>query len=218
MSKTHIALVLDMSGSMSATEEATRNGVTTYIKETRKEIPDALFSLTVFDNILEKWVSNERLDSIRAKGVISKYKPRNMTALYDAIGSTVNDLKKRVKSSDKAIVVIMTDGYENASREFNAYQIKNTITELQSKGNWTFVFLGANIDSWGVSSQLGILRANTVDYSYGQGQFRAFKGTAHATSSLGNSANTATMDFYQDANVDTNTFIKEEDKNVTKSS
>lgn len=206
MPKTHIALVLDMSGSMSATEEATRSGVTTYIKETRKTVPDALFSLTVFDDILEKWVVNERLDSIRAKGVISNYKPRNMTALYDAIGSTVEDLKKRVKRSDKAIVVIMTDGYENASRKFNRQQINATVTELQSNGNWTFVFLGANIDSWGVGQQLGFYRANTVDYSYGVGQKSAFIGTAHATAGLVSSNLGSTQSIYEDAGVETQDF------------
>lgn len=217
MSKTHIAIVLDMSGSMSATQEATKSGVKEYIKTTRKDIPDARFSLTIFDNVIEKWVVDARLGDIRASGIIENYKPRGMTALYDAIGNTIDDLKGRVKKKDKAIVVVMTDGYENSSKFYTQSFINSLITELQNSGNWTFVFLGANIDSWAVGKSLGFYQTNTVDYSYGEGQRQTFVGTAKASSVLATSSVTQTQDFYGDSGVSVEDF-KEGAKNVIKSS
>jgi uncharacterized protein YegL len=208
MPKTHIAIVLDMSGSMSATVEATKSGVKEYIKTTRKDIPDARFSLTVFDNIIEKWVVDARLGDIRAGGIIENYKPRNMTALYDAIGKTIDDLKGKVKKKDKAIVVVMTDGYENASKFYTQSFIRSLITELQNNGNWTFVFLGANIDSWGVSQNLGFYHNNTVDYNYGKGQLAAFRGTATASAGLARSRSVSTQDFYGDSGVKVEEFTQ----------
>jgi len=90
------------------------------------------------------------------------FQPRGMTALYDAVGMTINSVGDRLNNTpederpEKVIFVITTDGYENASKEFSAKRVKEMIEHQQSKYSWTFMFLGANIDSATVASDIGI--------------------------------------------------------------
>lgn len=97
------------------------------------------------------------------------YLPNGNTNLNDAIGSVIgtinNDLAKFKKSHrDSVIVVILTDGEENASKVFKNSDIKQMIKKCENK-NWGFLFLGANIDSFAVGSTYGFTQANTLQYS-----------------------------------------------------
>jgi hypothetical protein len=78
----------------------------------------------------------------------------------DAIGKTINSLEKKIKNN-KVLFVITTDGLENASREYNKETIKKLI---QKHNNWEFIYIGANIDSYGEASQIGIKSSNTANY------------------------------------------------------
>lgn len=114
------------------------------------------------------------------------YRPYGSTALYDAIGKTVNELEREAKKSDKVLVVIHTDGYENSSREFTSAQIHAMIERLDTDdSNWTFVFLGSGLDAQTAGVDIGIRLANTYNHSHDQ------SGIHNAMASL--SANTGLL-------------------------
>jgi len=95
--------------------------------------------------------------------------PRGNTALLDAIGQTLNTVGARLSKTPEAerpgkvIVVILTDGMENASKEFSAARVKEMITEQHGKYSWEFVYLGANQDAFKVGNSYGI--ANSIGYA-----------------------------------------------------
>lgn len=212
MSKLHIGYVLDMSGSMGVAVDDTKGSVASYIDKTKEEIPEARFNLTIFDTVFEKWVDDVPLRALDGKKVVAEYQPRGATALYDAIGKTIKSIKNKLEDGDKAIVVITTDGYENSSRKETKESILNKITKLTKKGNWTFIYLGTNVDAWAEADKIGILAGNTALYSYGKGQFRANDGLVFATASLARSSSGSSATAFADAGVDVKQFYTTESK------
>jgi hypothetical protein len=101
------------------------------------------------------------------------YVPRGSTALLDAIGRTVTELGQKLAATPEAerpgqvIVAIFTDGYENASRQFDLHQINDLITQQRNTYNWQFLFLAANQDAIATAAQIGIDRqfSSAVPYS-----------------------------------------------------
>ena len=92
------------------------------------------------------------------------YHPDCCTALYDAMGKSLNALRKKVAEDDKVLVTIVTDGYENASKEYSGKAIKALVDELKAKG-WVFAYIGANQDVEAVAATISItntLRFNTT--------------------------------------------------------
>jgi hypothetical protein len=103
------------------------------------------------------------------KGVIKLEIKKQHTNLLDAIGDTINNVNavldgKKKKDRPGVIITIMTDGEENASRRFNNEQIKAMVKAAET-ADWTFVFLGANIDSFSVGSTFGMSTSNSINYS-----------------------------------------------------
>ena len=107
------------------------------------------------------------------------YTPSGCTALLDAVGDTINELSGKQKccncckcseyshcgSKNKVMFVIITDGYENASREFNKDQVKKLIEDKTANDKWEFIFLGANIDSVSAAGNIGINAKYARDFS-----------------------------------------------------
>ena len=97
--------------------------------------------------------------------------PQGSTALLDAIGRTINDTGKRLERMaedqrpEKVIFVVLTDGEENASREFSAEKVNDMITHQRDAYKWEFVFLGANQDAITTASRLGIQPQNALTYA-----------------------------------------------------
>ena len=83
------------------------------------------------------------------------YNPNACTPLYDAMGISITALEKKFKEGDRALVTIITDGLENASKEYNQGAIKAMVDRLREKG-WTFVYIGANQDAVEVAKGLSI--------------------------------------------------------------
>lgn len=83
------------------------------------------------------------------------YRPACSTALYDAIGSSLTSLHRKVGKGDKVLVTVVTDGYENASREYNGASIKALVDELKNEG-WVFAYIGANHDVEAVAATISI--------------------------------------------------------------
>lgn len=92
------------------------------------------------------------------------YNPDDCTPLFDAMGRSLNDLKKHVCDEDVVLVTIITDGYENASREYSGHDIKNLVAEQKKKG-WVFAYIGTNKDVDAVADDMGIRSRMCYDYS-----------------------------------------------------
>lgn len=163
MAKTapRIEIILDRSGSMVGVRKQTIDGFNRFVAEQEK---NAAIHLTQFDDI----GIDKTFDGIKAKDKptlsFDNYEPRGATPLYDAIGRTVTALRD-AKPTGKVVVLIITDGYENASTEWTREGVYTLITDVQKKTDWQFVFMGADIDAYGASSALGLRANQTYAYS-----------------------------------------------------
>lgn len=154
--KLDIVFLLDRSGSMSGVENDTIGGYNSYIEKQKGN--NVYVTTILFDN--EYQILNERKHIKEIERLTKKeYFVRGTTALYDAIGKTIRRLDD-VKT-DKVLFVITTDGYENASKEFNKQQVKELI---QGHKDWEFIYIGANIDSYAEGSSIGIRKSNISNY------------------------------------------------------
>ena len=162
-----LVFILDRSGSMGGLESDTIGGYNSMLSKQKKEKTGKVSVTTVlFDDqyeLLYNQVPIEKVSPMTEK----EYYVRGSTALLDAIGKTVmqvkaNQDKKEIK--DKVLFVIITDGMENASREYRADQIKKLIEERKEKNNWEFLFLGANIDAIGAAKDIGIDSSRAVRF------------------------------------------------------
>lgn len=164
---THISVVMDRSGSMQSIKTDTEGGFNAFI-QAQKELPgEATVSMTIFDNVID--VIH---DFVNIKDLpVFKLEPRNMTALLDAIGVTINNLATKLDSledsekPEKVIFVIITDGAENASHEYKLEAISNMIKTQTDDAKWEFVFLGANQDAISVASNMGIVASKSMTYA-----------------------------------------------------
>lgn len=157
-----VNVILDKSGSMSTKVKDVIGGFNLYLDELAKEpAVDYGFSLTLFDTVVEMKYKAEPLAKV-GKLDDSTYRPSGNTALLDAVGNTVQTVGP--DGFDKIITVIMTDGEENSSREWTLPAIRELIRNKEAAGNWTFVFLGANLDAFTQGVSLGVTIANSVRY------------------------------------------------------
>jgi hypothetical protein len=157
-----VNVILDKSGSMSTKVQDVIGGFNLYLDELAKEqAVDYGFSLTLFDTVVEMKYNGVSLASV-AKLDGSSYRPSGNTALFDAVGNTVQTVSS--DGFDKIITVIMTDGEENSSREWTLHAIRELIKNKEAAGNWTFVFLGASLDAFEQGADLGLPLANAVRY------------------------------------------------------
>jgi hypothetical protein len=125
--------------------------------------------------------------------------PRGMTALLDAVGKTINTVESGAQPDEKILVLIITDGYENHSKEYNYEQIKKMISDKDALDNWTFVFLGATADAWNQGSSFGISASNVARFSYATTD-SAWNLMASGTACLSRLAENKTSCFYNSTN------------------
>ena len=158
---TDIIFVLDRSGSMGIVREATVKGYNDFLKKYKMGTDKVYVTTVLFDDEYE--VLDMRKNINEVKNLTNKtYYTRGCTALMDAIGKTINLVAKKVAECEKVIFVIITDGMENASREYNKDSVKKLIGE---HNNFEFVFMGANIDSYAEAGSIGIKRKNIANFS-----------------------------------------------------
>lgn len=154
-----VVFLLDRSGSMQGSETDTIGGYNSYLEQQRKNNYSTKITTVLFDDQYE--ILHNREDITKVKNLTNKeYYVRGCTALLDAIGKTINNLDK--KENNKVLFVITTDGLENASKEYNKDKIK---TLIEQHPNWEFIYIGANIDSYGEGTSIGIPRKNISNYS-----------------------------------------------------
>jgi hypothetical protein len=181
---------MDMSGSMHSWGQETIQGYNTYIQSLKDDkVSKYMFSLTLFNTTFKHWhiaVPIEQVPDLTT----ATYIPNNGTALYDAIGVTVEQSEKY--KADKHLVVIMTDGEENSSAKFNGDQIRSLIAKKEKEGNWTFVYLGASLNAYATGVQLGVSAGNAYNYKPNQ-TAAVYAAMSMGTQSMarGQSTNTA---------------------------
>jgi hypothetical protein len=153
---TDINMILDRSGSMGHIHEQVIRSFNEFLKEQKNVKGEAKISLIQFDDQYE--VNYEGVDIQDAKELNAQtYEPRGMTALNDAIGRTIVSMKKRLKNTkDNVVVVITTDGMENASSEFSRSQIREKIKECEEKLGWKFMYLAADDASFEEYEDMGM--------------------------------------------------------------
>lgn len=165
---TELVFIIDKSGSMNGLETDTIGGFNSLIEKQKKEKGDALVTTILFNQ--NSFILHDRacLNEVN-KMKRSDYVAKGCTALLDAIGMTITRLtKKHNELKDefipkKTIVVIITDGMENASIEYDYESVKRLIDKQKELG-WEFIFLGANIDVCKEASKFGIDKDNAVRY------------------------------------------------------
>ena len=166
---TELVFILDKSGSMSGLEKDTIGGYNSMLEKQKAVEGECRITTVLFDNNYE--LLHDRID-IRAVNPITEkeYQVGGSTALLDAIGRTIHKIGNAQKNTaddyraEKVMFVIITDGEENASREYSADKIKAQIERQKTKYGWEFIFLGANIDAVQTAGRFGIAPDRAVDY------------------------------------------------------
>lgn len=165
-------IILDKSGSMSSIANAAIGGfneTVESIKAAQKRFADTqehYVSLMVFCDC-EKKLVYDKVPVEKVKTLTSRnYQPCCSTPLYDAMGMSLTRLRKDIMGMDDAtaVVTVITDGYENASREFSGRAIKALVEDLSDNEGWNFAYMGANQDVEKVSLSLSI--HNTISFEY----------------------------------------------------
>lgn len=179
---TLVNFVLDETGSMDACLDATISGFNEYVDTLARSGEKFLLTLTKFNaSKIEVVADAVPLDKVPRLNR-SNYVPVEMTPLYDAIARSIRRTEESLNKLDKktaVLCVIMTDGEENASREYTRQGIFDLITKKTEEG-WTFAYLGANQDAWRVGQSIGVHAGNTKGYSTSDTQ-DTFRSTAAAT-------------------------------------
>lgn len=165
-------VILDKSGSMECIRQAAIDGFNETlngIKKAQEKFADTqehYVSLVAFCACEMKQIF-DKVPVTEAKPLTADdYQPCCCTPLYDAMGFTLNGMRKHVKAIDDAVVVvtIITDGLENASKEYNGKNIKELVEQLKGEG-WTFTYMGANQDALEIAERMSIRNSRNFDYS-----------------------------------------------------
>lgn len=168
--KTDITIILDRSGSMDSVKSDTIGGFNSFLSSQQKNETEAALSLVQFDDQYETLYIDKDIRQAD-KLTDQTFEPRGMTALFDAIGRTINSVGQRLANlneserPDKVLLVIMTDGLENASKEFSAERISEMIKHQRNNYSWEFMFIGANQDAVLSAQQIGIATAASITYA-----------------------------------------------------
>lgn len=172
-SSTIYQFILDGSGSMSNVRKETLTNFNLHLQSIQKlqsEFPEQTcsLSLTIFNgNLTQVWRHLE--PSNISPLTLDKYETSGNTALLDAIGTQIQDIQNTFGADIEAnkasvVMIILTDGEENSSKFFDFPFISKTIKSLEETGNWTFTFLGADLDTFHVGSMLNIKNSNILQF------------------------------------------------------
>lgn len=166
---TELVFILDRSGSMSGLESDTIGGYNALLEKQKKEPGEAVVTTVLFDDGYE--LLHDRINLRGVAPITEKeYYVRGSTALLDAIGKTITKIGNAQKQTaeeeraERVVVVITTDGMENASREYGWEQVQKLIEGQKSRYGWEFLFLGANIDAVATAGRFGIGEDRAADY------------------------------------------------------
>lgn len=167
---THVVFILDKSGSMGGTRDDVIGGFNSLMDDQRKAKGKLTVSMCQFDTEYTLCFNMKGADEVPNLDVDS-YRPSGGTALLDAVGRTINEVGNTLRSlpdalrPGKVLVVIMTDGQENSSREFTRRQVMDLVKRQENEYKWNFIYVGANVDGFAEAGALGIRAANALNYT-----------------------------------------------------
>lgn len=193
--KTYVAFVLDRSGSMGTIRESIVNGINEQvdiIKANAAKGGDTLVSLVTFTtgsssalvddwntSLIETVFFNQPADKLKHL-TLKDYQPNGGTPMYDGVGHTLDMLSDLDTTSDEVafLVIVVSDGYENSSRNYTARDIATRVKQLEATGRWTFSYLGANQNLKVVQEQTGF--AGVAYVANAAGTQSLFRGASAA--------------------------------------
>lgn len=156
----HVCFVIDESGSMSGTESDVIGGFKKVVDEQRENKEGTCsVSYYKFNSKVSQLYKGKDINDV--KYIDKDYSPGGCTALFDAVGTAIDEIGKWLNDMDesqrpeKNLIVIMTDGLENASTEYSAQKVKDMIKEQEDKYNWSFVYMGSDIRDANDANSLG---------------------------------------------------------------
>ena len=167
---THLYFLLDRSGSMQSIKSDIEGGFAAFVEEQRAAAGECRATLAQFDDVYELVYADRPVADVPPLDL----QPRNMTALHDAIGRLVTDAGTTLAALPEdrrpgtVVVAIMTDGLENASKEWTGAAVKALVEQQTKDYGWTFLYMGADQDAVEVGGALGIDRDLAVTYSRGK--------------------------------------------------
>lgn len=162
---TYIGVVVDRSGSMFSMDVPAAEGFNKFIQDQKKEDGICHATITRFDDVVEILKHGVKLSDIELADH-KMFEPRGTTALFDAIGMTITAVEKKVAElkPDRIMIMILTDGAENASSDYSHSTVMKMIERLKAK-DWQFIFVGANQDAIQTGAQMGFESANCLTFS-----------------------------------------------------
>jgi uncharacterized protein YegL len=175
-------IIIDESGSMDCIKQQAIDSVNETIQtiraaQERNESQEHFVSIVSFNDNVKTISDCVAVDEVQEL-TKNTYQPNCCTALYDAMGLSLNALRKKVADEDKVLVTVVTDGYENASREYSGMAVKALVEELKETG-WVFAYIGANHDVEAAATSIAI--ENTMSFD------ATASGVAEMSSSLNRS-------------------------------
>lgn len=182
--------ILDSSGSMDSVRDVTRVGFNEQVQTIRKAEKENknqkqfVTFYTFSDKPVEKFfnVSSTELKELGDRD----YLPSGNTALNDCIGTAVTKLRAELKDKPETavIVTILTDGMENASREYSTPQIADLLKDVQKQNKWTVTYIGANQDVHAAAKNYSIPLSNVQGYTSSAGGTSAAMRNIASTRSM----------------------------------
>lgn len=163
---TAVAIVSDRSGSMMTMQKDAEGGINSFINDQKNQPGRCSIRIDQFDTQYENVVRSTDVENVKPYRLV----PRGGTALLDAIGKTVTDFGAELAAMPEnerpgnVIVVVVTDGEENSSREWDAAGVKALIAKQEQEFNWTFVFLAANQDAIQTGATYGFGANTSMTY------------------------------------------------------
>lgn len=165
-----IHIVLDESSSMGIVTQQTIDSFNSWLKEQQLNDGECYLTLSKFNGHSVNYIYHNK--DIKAVEPLNRdtYRPSGSTNLLDAIGDNINkvneELSRKKKKAERpgVIIVVLTDGEENTSNKFRKADIKGMVESAEGK-DWTFLFMGANIDAFHEGSSMGFGSGNTVQYN-----------------------------------------------------
>ena len=187
---TELVFILDRSGSMGIMMKEAIGGFNSFLEEQKKLPGEAKLTLALFDNHYDLICNGKDIKCVEPLDECT-YAPRGTTALLDAIGRTVDDVGRRLNETpenerpSKVLVAILTDGLENASKDYTGNKINEIITHQRGKYSWEFLFLAANQDAIDTGTTIGIQPRMSYNYCCSSvgGTLNAFKSVTRAATS-----------------------------------
>jgi hypothetical protein len=167
---TDITIIMDRSGSMHAIKSDAEGGINDFIQEQSKTNGGKkLLTVIGFDDAYEVMLDAKEISAYQTPYI--KLEPRGMTALLDAVGKTINRLGERFRSlpdherPGKILIFVITDGFENCSREFTKQAIKDMIKHQEEIYQWQFIYLGANQDAFEEGQKMGFCGLKSATFT-----------------------------------------------------